>query len=100
MDVFEAVADPTRRRIVELIGSGSLDVGTIASSFPVTQPAISRHLRVLREAKVVEVERSGARRIYRLRREGMEALTAWVDKYRSFWSERLDALASHVEEKR
>lgn len=98
MDTFTAVADPTRREIIELLGSGSLDAGSIAARFEITQPAISRHLRVLREARVVEMEKDGQRRIYRLSPEGLADLEEWVDRYRTFWADRLDDLAHLAEE--
>lgn len=98
MDTFTAVADPTRRKIIELIGAGSLDAGSIASRFDISQPAISRHLRVLREARVVEMEKQGQRRIYRLSPRGLADLEEWVGKYRTFWEGRLDDLAQLAEE--
>lgn len=98
MDTFTAVADPTRREIIELIGAGSLDAGSIAARFDISQPAISRHLRVLREARVVEMEKDGQRRIYRLSPEGLADLEEWVGRYRTFWAGRLDDLAQLAEE--
>lgn len=98
MDTFTAVADSTRREIIELLGSGSLDAGSIAARFDISQPAISRHLRVLREARVVEMRRAGQRRIYRLSPDGLADLEEWVDRYRTFWAGRLDNLAHLAEE--
>jgi DNA-binding transcriptional ArsR family regulator len=98
MDVFTAVADPTRRRIVEMLGEGDLDAGTIAGSFRISQPAISRHLKVLREADLVEVRQMAQRRVYRLRPEGLERLERWAGRYRSFWADRLETLATKAEE--
>jgi DNA-binding transcriptional ArsR family regulator len=99
VDAFTAVADPTRRRIVEMLGDGALDAGTIGSTFDVSQPAISRHLRTLRLAGVVAVREEGRRRVYRLERAGLDELTAWVDRQRSFWEGKLDALADLAEER-
>jgi DNA-binding transcriptional ArsR family regulator len=97
MDVFTAVADPTRRTILEVLGEGGLDAGSIASRFTVSQPAVSRHLRVLREARLVDVEEVGRRRVYRLRPDGLDEMEAWVERYRSLWASRLDELARRAE---
>lgn len=98
MDVFEAVADPTRRRIVEMLGRQDLEAGAIARRFRISQPAISRHLRVLRDAKLVEVRADAQRRVYRLRPEELEHLERWAAKHRSFWAHRLETLAAKAEE--
>lgn len=98
MDTFAAVADPTRRRIIELIGDGELDAGTISTQFSLSQPAISRHLRVLREAGILEAAKDGQRRVYRLRPGALSEVESWVDRYRKFWAGRLDDLARLAEE--
>lgn len=98
MDVFLAVADPIRRRIVELLVAGPLEAGKIGSAFEVSQPAMSRHLRVLREAGLVSVEPNGTRRVYSLHPAGLGELGRWVDRYRRFWDERLDELGRLAEE--
>lgn len=98
MDVFTALSDPTRREIIDLLSETDRDAGTIASAFAISQPAVSRHLRVLREAGLVTVEPDGARRIYRLRPDGFGELLAWATRYQSFWNDRLEALASRLEE--
>lgn len=97
-DAFAALADPTRRRIVELLHEGELDAGDIAAEFDISKPAISRHLRILRNAHVVKVRPVAQRRVYALERGGLDELSAWVDRYRSFWSERLERLQEIVEE--
>jgi len=83
-----ALADPTRRRIVDHIRVRPRAVGELAELLPVSQPAVSQHLRVLREAGLVRVEPDGTRRIHHLRREGLEPLRAWVE---SFWDGALEA---------
>ena len=85
MDRFAALADPTRRSIVELLGEGARSAGEIGASFSVSAPAISQHLKVLKAAGLVTVEVSGQRRIYRLDPEGLEAFEAWVRQVRGFW---------------
>ena len=89
---FAALADPTRREIVELLASGELPAGDIGRRFPISAPAVSQHLRMLREAGLVQVRVEGQRRIYRLNPDGLAAVDAWLDKMRSFWSRRLDRL--------
>jgi DNA-binding transcriptional ArsR family regulator len=92
VDSFAALADPTRRRIVDLLNEGERDAGTIAAAFPMSRPAISRHLRVLRDAGVVDVRAEAQRRIYALNPTGLMQVDRWLSKYRVFWAGRLDAL--------
>jgi DNA-binding transcriptional ArsR family regulator len=92
MDAFAALADPTRRRILELLSEEELDASAIAAHFPVSQPAISRHLRVLREADLVDAHVDAQRRVYHLRPERFAQLDDWLSRYRTFWTNRLDAL--------
>ncbi len=92
MDRFAALADPTRRRIIEMLGEGQLSAGELAARFSVSAPAISQHLKTLREAGLVKVEVSGQRRIYRLDPDGLDAFDAWVRKVRGYWGSRLDIL--------
>jgi DNA-binding transcriptional ArsR family regulator len=93
---FEALADPTRRRIVELLASGERTAGEIAEHFPVSRPAISRHLRVLRETGMVRYREEAQRRLYALDPAPFAALDAWLARYRPFWPNRLDALATEI----
>lgn len=92
MQALEALADPTRRRIVELLAERDRDAGEIASYFEVSRPAVSRHLRVLREHGLVQSRGLAQRRIYSLDPEPLEEIDAWLSKYRAFWANRLDAL--------
>jgi DNA-binding transcriptional ArsR family regulator len=100
MDGFTALADPTRRRIVDLLADGERDAGSIAAGFEISKPAISRHLRVLREGAIIQVRQEGQRRIYSLRPDGLRDIDRWLSRYRSFWSERLDDLEAAVKEER
>lgn len=100
MDGFTALADPTRRRIVDLLADGERDAGSIAAGFEISKPAISRHLRVLREGGIIQVRQEAQRRIYSLRPEGLRDIDRWLSRYRSFWSERLDDLEAAVKEER
>jgi DNA-binding transcriptional ArsR family regulator len=100
--VFEALADPTRRRVVELLGTGPRRAGELASAVDASSPAMSRHLRVLLEAGVVSDERvsEDARvRMFRLRPESLVGLQAWLDQLRANWDEQLRSFKHHVERK-
>lgn len=92
MRSLNVLADPTRQRIVELLAVRSLCSGEIASQFEVSAPAISQHLKTLRQANLVQVRRDGQRRIYELNRAGVNELAEWIDRIRGFWSPKLDAL--------
>jgi DNA-binding transcriptional ArsR family regulator len=93
---LETLADPTRREIVELLAEGELDAGEIASHFPISRPAVSRHLRVLRENGVVRSRPVAQRRLYALEPAPFAELDEWLSRYRAFWSDRLDALDTEV----
>ncbi len=92
MDRFDALADPTRRRIVELLAFGPRDAGSLAAEFEVSRPAVSRHLRVLREAGLVLARSEAQRRIYEIDGAGLDEVAAWVDRYRTYWADRLERL--------
>lgn len=92
MQGLTALADPTRQRIMEMLAGGPLCAGDIAGHFDVSAPAISQHLKTLREAKLVRVRAEAQRRYYELDPEGVKALADWVERIRGFWSGKLDAL--------
>ena len=96
MDAFTALADDTRRQIVELLASGEQPAGALSARFPVSRPAISRHLRVLREAGLVSVQPRGTQRVYALRPAALVDVEQWLQQLRAFWSQRLDALDTEV----
>src|SRR5512137_1447872 len=97
MDAFSAIADPTRRRILDLLTSGARAAGDIAARFPrLTQPGVSRHLRVLRDARLVEVTVRAQQRIYAIKPEGLAELYEWMAKYQAMWPETLDALERYL----
>ena len=87
-----ALADPTRQRIVEILASGPLAAGDIATRFKLSPPAISQHLKTLKKARLVTVRPVAQKRIYQLNPEGVDELAAWVAHIRAFWNPRLDAL--------
>ena len=92
MDTFTALADPTRRRIVESLALGETSFGEIADQFEMSRPAVSQHLKTLREAGIVTVRADAQRRIYRLSDDGLDEIDAWLNKVRGFWNQRLDKL--------
>ena len=92
MDSFTALSDPTRRRIVEMLGRGERAAGEIGEQFSISAPAISQHLKVLRAAGLVRVRVDGQRRIYSLDPAGLAAIDEWLANVRRFWKERLDDL--------
>jgi DNA-binding transcriptional ArsR family regulator len=92
----KALADPTRRRIVELLAEGERSAGDLAAEFSTSRPAVSRHLRVLREQGLVQVRGDAQRRLYSLDPAPMAELDAWLGRYRSFWAQRLDALDTQL----
>jgi len=96
-DVFMAVADPTRRSILDRLRRGDAHVNELASGFRVSRPAISRHLRVLRRARLVRERREGRQRIYQLDPERLEQVARWTEEYRHFWQENLTNLKRHLE---
>jgi DNA-binding transcriptional ArsR family regulator len=96
VNALTALADPTRRRIVELLAERELSAGEIASQFPTTRPGVSRHLRVLREHGLVRARAEGQRRLYSLDPRPLDELDAWLDHYSGFWKNRLDALDTEL----
>src|SRR4029078_1120443 len=100
MDVFEAVAEPSRRALLDALIDGERPAGELVAPLPgMTQPTVSRHLRVLREVGLVEVRPDAQRRIYALRADGLVAIDEWTAQYRRHWAAPLDALERHLERK-
>jgi len=94
---FQALADPTRRAVLDLLRRGSQPAGEIAGAFPVSSPAISKHLRLLRRAHLVREHREGRNRVYQLNPEPLRAVDSWLDQYRNFWKMNLNSLKTFVE---
>src|SRR5579863_1802082 len=92
MSAFHALSDPTRQRIVEILAAGALSSGEIAGRFKLSPPAISQHLKTLKEARLVSVRTDRQRRIYSLDPEGVAEVAGWVERIKAFWNPRLDAL--------
>lgn len=96
--VFEAIAEPNRRRILDLLRNGEQPAGALVAACDLTQPAVSKHLRALREAGLVTVRPDGQRRWYGLRADGLRELEEWLTPYRRLWADRLDDLERHLDD--
>ena len=96
-DIYHAIADPTRRAILDRLRTGPAPVNAILRDFPQSRPAISKHLRVLREADVVVEQRVGRERIYRIQPERLQQVATWIEGYRSFWQSSLENLKNYLE---
>jgi len=94
---FQALADPTRRAVLDLLRRGAQPAGQIAGAFPVSRPAISKHLRLLRRAHLVREHREGRHRVYHLNPEPLRAVDSWIEQYRVFWAASLNHLKAFVE---
>jgi DNA-binding transcriptional ArsR family regulator len=95
---FDVLAEPSRRRILDLLREGPRAVGELVDSLGMSQPGVSKHLRVLREAGLVRAHADAQRRHYELRPEPLAEVDAWLEPYRRLWSARLDALERHLDE--
>lgn len=97
-DVFQLLAEPGRRHLVELLRGGERSVGELVEATGASQPTVSRHLRLLREGGVVSARADGQRRLYRVEPDRFRELEAWLEPYRLLWSSRLDELERHLDE--
>lgn len=100
MHAFDVLGDPVRRRILELLAEGELASGEVVAvigrEFAISQPAVSRHLRILRESGFASVRADGARRLYAVRPDSLREVHAWLETFRDLWEDRLDALAVEI----
>ena len=96
---FTVLAEPTRRRILDLLREEERPVGELVKRLRLSQPGVSKHLRILREAGLVEVRADAQKRLYRLRPESLAEVLAWLEPYRLLWADRLDALEHHLDSK-
>jgi DNA-binding transcriptional ArsR family regulator len=94
---FELLAEPTRRRILDLLRDGERPVGELVERLSMSQPSVSKHLRVLRDSGLVDVRVDAQRRLYRLRPERLREVDAWIEPYRQLWTDRLDRLDRHLQ---
>jgi DNA-binding transcriptional ArsR family regulator len=98
MSVFEVVAEPNRRRILDLLGAREQPVGDLVQHLRLSQPAVSKHLRILREAGLVAVRGEAQRRLYSVRPEPLRTIDEWLSPYRRMWAASLDDLERHLEQ--
>ena len=98
MSAYGALAEPHRRQILDLLREGERPAGELVERLALSQPGVSKHLKVLREAGLVTVRADGKRRLYRLRADPLAEVDTWLARYRAFWSERLDELERHLED--
>ncbi len=96
-DVFQAIADPTRRKIIHLIAQQSLNLNAIAENFDVSRPAISQHIKLLIECGLVQIKKQGRERYCEAKLEKLTEVSAWVEQYRKFWTTKLDALELYLD---
>jgi DNA-binding transcriptional ArsR family regulator len=97
LDVLDVIAEPTRRRILDAVRDGECSVNDLVQRVGMHQPGVSRHLKVLRDAGLVQVRRDAQRRLYRLDPRPLQGLDAWLEPYRAHWAGRLDALERHLD---
>ncbi len=94
---FELLAEPNRRRILDLLRDGERPVGELVDRLSMSQPAVSKHLRVLRDSGLVDVRVDAQRRVYRLRPEALQEVDDWIEPYRRLWDQRLDRMERHLQ---
>lgn len=97
-DLFDTLADPSRRRILSLLLDGERSAGELVEALHMSQPSVSKHLKVLREAGFAEVRADAQRRLYRLRPEPLAEIDAWLQPFRRYWAGKLDALERYLDE--
>lgn len=98
MDVYKAIADPTRRAIIDLVAEKPININAIADKFDMSRPAVSRHIRVLRDNGLVGVDQQGRDRFLYLQLEALKEIQFWLKKYEYFWNDNLDALEDYLKD--
>src|ERR1041384_4195688 len=97
-DAFQAIADPTRREIINLIAHRSLNLNAVADKFDVSRPAISKHIKILTECGLITIRQDGRERFCEANLKSLVEVSTWVDQYRSFWTSKLDALEAYLDQ--
>lgn len=97
-DVFQAIADPTRREIISMIAHRSLHLNSVAEKFDVSRPAISKHIKILTECGLITLRQHGRHRYCEARLDKLNEVSSWVEQYRKFWTQKLDALETYLDE--
>ena len=96
-DVFQAISDPTRRQIINLIAQKSMNLNAIADNFEISRPAISQHIKILTECGMVVVRQEGRERFCEAKLDGLKEVSNWVDQYKQFWNQQFDSLESYLD---
>ncbi len=97
-DVFQAIADPTRREIINMISMQSLNLNAVAEKFDVSRPAISKHIKILTECGLIVIKQKGRERFCEAKLQKLNEVSAWVEQYKQFWNAKLDALENYLAE--
>jgi DNA-binding transcriptional ArsR family regulator len=97
-DVFQAIADPTRREIINMIAHRSLHLNSVAEKFDVSRPAISKHIKILTECGLITIKQQGRHRYCEAKLEKLNEVSDWVEQYKKFWTQKLDALETYLDE--
>ena len=97
-DVFQAIADPTRRQIINMIAHDSLHLNSVAEKFHISRPAISKHIKILTECGLIVIKQQGRHRYCEARLERLNEISEWVTQYKKFWEQKLDALEVYLDE--
>jgi DNA-binding transcriptional ArsR family regulator len=97
-DVFQAIADPNRREILRLLANRRLTLNAIADQFAISRPAVSKHVKILNQCGLVQIQRQGRERYCQVRLEGLNEVSDWVEQYRQLWNQRLDRLDEYLKE--
>ncbi len=97
-DVFQAIADPTRRQIIHLLAQHSLNLNAVADRFAISRPAVSKHIKILTECGLVRIRQEGRERYCEARLQKLNEVSGWVEQYREFWNQKLDSLEKYLDE--
>jgi DNA-binding transcriptional ArsR family regulator len=97
-DVFQAIADPTRREIIHLLAHKSLNLNSVAENFDISRPAISKHIKILTECGLIQIKQQGRERFCEARLQKLNEVSDWLDQYRKFWNAKLDSLEGYLNE--
>lgn len=95
-DVFQAIADPTRRQIIDLLASDAMSLNTIAENFDISRPAISQHIKILAECGIIEIEQKGRERFCKIKPSSLVPAFLWLEQYKQQWTERIDSFEKYV----
>lgn len=95
-DVFQAIADPVRRDIIQLLSEDELTVNSVAGKFDISRPAISKHLKILEECEIISIEQQGRERLCKIRPKNLIPAFMWIDQYRKLWEDKIDSFETYI----